>query len=137
MPLDIKIITPLRTALQEQVHSVHLPSSQGEIEILPDHTDLIASLSHGELTYRPVQGGSKQLFIGGGFLQVEKNHVLIVTDIAVDSAEVDMNTVEEAVKRAEAALRNQSSVLSREEQAYLETRIAQQLALLDFKKKKR
>ncbi len=136
MALDLKIITPQRTAVETAVLSVHLPSQQGEIEILPDHADLIAALSFGELTYREQAGEMKKLFIGGGFMQVEKGHILLVTDMAVDAAQVEINSVEEAVARAKKALLDGASVMNREEQAYLESRIAQQLALLDFRKKK-
>ncbi len=136
MALDLKIITPQRTAVEEAVLSVHLPSQQGEIEILPDHADIIVALSYGELTYKSAPGEVKKLFIGGGFMQVESGHILLVTDMAVDAEQVELNSVEEAIERAQKALRDGSSVMTREEQTYLESRIAQQLALLDFRKKK-
>ncbi len=137
MPLAIKIITPQRTALETDVLSIHLPTLQGEIEVLPDHADLIAALTHGELSYRETSGVSNTLFIGGGFLQVENNHILLVTDMAVDAKDVGVDSVEEAIERAQKALRDGASVMNREEQAYLESQIAQQLALLDFRKAKK
>ncbi len=138
MPLAIQIITPQKTALEADVLSVHLPTLQGEIEVLPDHADLITALSHGELSYRETTGELKTLFIGGGFLQVENNHLLLVTDMAVDAQEIgELNTVKEAIERAQKALRDGASVMDREEQAYLESQIAQQLALLDFRKSKK
>lgn len=135
MSLHFTIITPLRTALETEVSSVHLPASQGEMEVLPGHTDLITSVANGELTYRPVSGEAQTLFVGGGFLQVENDKVLLVTDTALAAADIDSDTVEKAVERAKAALRNSASVLSREEQANLEAAIAKQLAMLEFHKK--
>ncbi len=137
MPLQFTIITPMRTALDCEVLALQLPASEGELEILPDHVDLISSVENGELRYRPVVGEAKSLFIGGGFLQVEHNKILIVTDIAVEAGDIDKDSVEKAIERAQIALKNRDSVLTREEQTYLEGKIAQQLAMLDFRKNKR
>ncbi len=137
MPLHFKIITPLRTALDAEVVSVKLPATEGEMEVLPGHADLIASVANGELTYRAAGEPARSLFVGGGFLQVEKDKVLLVTDTALEAAEIDTTTVQQALERAQAALRNRESVISREEQAYLEACIAKQLALLEYNRRKR
>lgn len=135
--LHFKIITPLRTALDTDVISVCLPGAEGEMEILPGHTDIIAAVANGELTYRCPDRSGDSLFVGGGFLQVEKDRVLLVTDTALQTDEIDPSSVQAAIDRAQAVLRNSSSVLSREEQTLLEARIAKQLAILDFNRRKR
>ncbi len=138
MPLHFKIITPLRTALDIEVQGVKLPATEGEMEVLPGHADIIASVANGELSYRLAgEGGTKSLFVGGGFLQVEKDNILLVTDTALEAAEIDTDTVQKALERAQAALKNRDSVISREEQAYLEACIAKQLAILEYNRRKR
>ena len=136
MPLHFQIITPMRTALQADVTTIQLPAVEGEMEILPGHADLIAAVANGELTYRPEGGSPESLFVGGGFLQVDKENVLLVTDTALKPGEIDPSAVQAAVERAQAALRNSGSVLSREEQTYLAAQLAKQLALLDYSRKK-
>lgn len=135
--MHFKIITPLRTALDLEVSSIKLPASQGEMEVLPGHADLITSVSNGELIYHPQQGETKGLFIGGGFLQVDANNVLLVTDTALEAAEINTDSVQAALERAQKALREQSSVLSREEQVRLEALIAKQIAMMEYTRKKR
>lgn len=137
MPLHFQIITPLRTALQADVSSIQLPAIEGEMEILPGHADIIAAVANGELTYRPEGGNPDSLFVGGGFLQVEKDNVLLVTDTALKPGEIDSTAVQAAIERAQAALRNSESVLSREEQTYLAAQLAKQLAILDYSRKKK
>ncbi len=136
MPLHFKIITPLRTALDTEVVSVKLPATEGEMEVLPGHADIIASVANGELSYRAAGEAVKSLFVGGGFLQVEHDNVLLVTDTALEAAEIDTDTVQKALERAQDALRNRASVLSREEQTYLEASIAKQLAILEYNRRK-
>ena len=77
MPLHLKIITPLRTAAEADALSILVPASEGQLEVLPGHTALITSVSHGELTYRTTSGTTASLFIGGGFLQVENDVALV------------------------------------------------------------
>lgn len=137
MALHFKIITPLRTALQADVTSIHLLASDGEMEILPGHTDIISAVGNGELTYRTTEGRSSSLFIGGGFLQVEGDNAMLVTDTALEDAEIDTTSIEAAIAKAQEALKNSASVISREEQTYLETVIAKQLAILDYNRTRR
>lgn len=137
MALHFTIITPLRTALNAEVTTIHLLGSEGEMEILPGHTDIIAAIGNGELTYRTVSGESNSLFIGGGFLQVEGDQAMLVTDTALEDADIDTTSIEDAIAKAQEVLKNRSSVLSREEQTYLEASIAKQLAILDYNRLRR
>ena len=137
MPMQFKIITPMRTALEAEVSSIRLPASQGEMEVLPGHAAIITSVANGELTYSCPGQAPQCLFVGGGFLQVENDNVLLVTDTALTVDEIDTTSVEKALERAQAAFRDGASVLDREEQAKLEAAIAKQMAMLDFRKKRR
>ncbi len=135
--MHFKIITPLRTALNLDVTGLKLPATQGEMEVLPGHADLITSVANGELTYTTTTGESKSLFVGGGFLQVEHGNVLLVTDTALEAAAIDSDSVQAALERAQKALRDRASVISREEQAYLEACIAKQLAMMEYSRIKK
>ncbi len=135
--LHFKIITPLRTALETDVQSISLPGAEGELEILPGHTDIITAVSNGELVYRCPGKPGGSLFVGGGFLQVEKEQVVLVTDTALQADEINPSSVQAAIERAKADLRNSASVLSREQQARLEANIAKQLALAEYLRHKK
>ena len=137
MPMQFKIITPMRTALEAEVTSIHLPATTGEMEVLPGHASIITSVANGELIYTCPGQAPQSLFVGGGFLQVDKDDVLLVTDTALTVDEIDTSSVERALERAQAAFRDGASVLDREEQARLEASIAKQIAMLDFRKKRR
>ncbi len=137
--MHLKIITPLRTAVDAEVGSVQAHSTEGELEVLPGHTALITSLAPGELLYRTAKGEASPLFVGGGFLQVENDMLLVVTDTAMLADEMDPDSIQAAMEQARSRLRNESSVLSRREQTKLEVEIAKQMAMLEFmiKRKRR
>ncbi|MDO8526314.1 MAG: ATP synthase F1 subunit epsilon [Deltaproteobacteria bacterium] len=78
--MKLKIVTPEKLILEQEADSVTLPGTEGEMTILPTHAAMTATLKAGKLTYR--SGGSKSgesLSIGGGFVEVYKNHVLVIT----------------------------------------------------------
>lgn len=137
MALHLKIITPLRTVAEAEALSIMLPGSEGQLEILPGHTGLITSVANGELVYREADKGETSLFVGGGFLQVEDDMALLVTDTAMAADEMDPDSISAAIEKAQQDLRNRESVLSREEQLRLETLISKQLAMLEYKSSRR
>ena len=137
MSLLFKIITPLRTVVETRVLSILLPSVEGQLEILPGHTNIITAVANGELVYREPEAGEVSLFVGGGFLQVEGDLALLVTDTAMAADEMDPDSITAAIELAQKNLRNSESVLSREEQLRLETLISKQLAMLEYKNGRR
>lgn len=112
---------------------VTLPSSEGELGILPYHVNLMAKIVPGELR---IKKGDKTdvLATGGGFLQMVDNTLTVMTDLAVEEQEIDEKVVEEAKKRAEQAL---SDKLSDEEYAETVAILEKSLAQLKVKRRHR
>lgn len=129
--LRLKIVTPEKQIYDELVEMVTFPSSEGELGILPRHANIMARLAPGELRIKK-NGKSDVLAVGEGFIQMANNTLTILTDLAVDGAEIDEKAVEEARKRAEAAL---EQVLSDEE--YAETLAVLEKSLAQLKVKRR
>ena len=133
MALHLKIITPLRTVAEVEALSILLPAAEGQLEILPGHTSIITSVANGELVYKQLGQEDVSLFVGGGFLQIEGDIALLVTDTALAADEMDPDSITAAIARAQHDLRNKESVLSREDQLRLEALISKQLAMLEYK----
>jgi F-type H+-transporting ATPase subunit epsilon len=103
MPLQLEIVTPERLAFSDEVDSVQLPGSEGELGVLPHHAPLISTLGVGELRIR--KGGSEESFaIVGGFLQVRPDKVVVMAETADMASEIDLEKAEEARREAERAL---------------------------------
>lgn len=134
MPLHFKIVTPDRVALETDVDDMILPGALGEMEVLEQHADLITSLSPGELRYRPVGGREESMVVGPGFVEVENNSVILVTDVALEASDIDESSVESAVQAAMKALKERDK-LSLEEQTRLDAELSKQLAILEYNRK--
>jgi F-type H+-transporting ATPase subunit epsilon len=129
--LTLKVITPEKEVLNESVDSVYLPTSEGEIGILPHHASLMTKVVPGELRIK--KSGKETFFATGeGFVQIQDNVVTLLTDLAVDEKDIDEKAAEDARKRAQSALENK---LSSEEYAETLAVLEKSLAQLRIKRR--
>jgi F-type H+-transporting ATPase subunit epsilon len=104
MKLLLEIITPLEVILSEEVDEITLPTTEGEISILPNHVNLLTKITPGEMVIR--RGGHSDLFaVTGGFLEVLNNHVSLLADYAIRADDIEVAKVEEAKERAQKAMK--------------------------------
>lgn len=80
MDFDLKVVTPDGMAFQGKTISVIAPGTLGYLGILKNHAPLVTSLENGTLTYKDGSGNAHAFKIGGGFLEVRNNRVLVLTD---------------------------------------------------------
>ena len=103
MPILLEIVTPVKLAYSDEVDSVQLPGSEGELGVLPHHAPLISTLGAGELRLR--KGGQEESFaIVGGFLQVLPDKVVVMAETADMASEIDLEKALEARRKAEQVL---------------------------------
>ena len=76
----LKVVTPDGVAFEGKTTSVTAPGTLGYLGILKNHAPLVTSLDKGNLTYKNESGEPSTLRIEGGFLEVRKNRVLVLTD---------------------------------------------------------
>jgi F-type H+-transporting ATPase subunit epsilon len=99
--LRLEIVTIERKIFDDQVNMVVAPGSEGVLGILPRHTPLLTALSYGELQIKKEGEEDQYLAIGGGFLEVQPYHVVILADSAESLEEIDIERAEAARKRAQ------------------------------------
>jgi F-type H+-transporting ATPase subunit epsilon len=102
--LSVEIVTAERQVLAEdEVDMVIAPGSEGVVGILPRHAPLLTTLRPGEIRIKK-DGGESAMAVGGGFLQVNADRVLVLADTAEREDEIDEARADEARRRAEQAL---------------------------------
>src|ERR1043166_6769481 len=106
VPLRVQIVTAEREVLSEDaVDMVVAPGAEGVLGILPRHAPLLTTLQPGIVRIK--KGGAEEaMSVGGGFLQVARDKVLILADTAERADEVDEARAEEGRRRAQEALAN-------------------------------
>lgn len=102
--LSFEIITPTGIVYQaENVSSVTLPTTSGEFGILPGHIPLTAEVEPGEIDVE-TSAGTTKLAVDKGYARVLADRVSVLAEAAIDVKAIDLSAVEDAQKRAEAAL---------------------------------
>ncbi len=101
----LRIVTPYREVVMEEVGEAQVPGKEGYLGILPGHAPLISELKVGEIIYR--QGSqSTHLAVSGGFVEVLPDQVTILAATAEKANEIDVARAQAAKEQAEKLLRS-------------------------------
>jgi len=130
---SLKLIAPTGVKYESVATAVFLPTSDGTIEILPNHMPLVALLIPGEIR---IKNGSEEntLVTEGGLVEVSNNLVKILADTAEDVDSLDELKILAAKKAAEDRLTN---AVDNSEYADATAQLEKQISKLRFIKRKR
>lgn len=113
--LKLKIVTPEKLILEELVDEVIIPTTEGEIAVLPEHIPIVAGLKSGDIV-GVVNGEQIPFAVVGGFVEVKNvpkarllgsqslalgTEVIILADFAEHVSELSDEAIEKAKARAE------------------------------------
>lgn len=104
----LEIIAPEGQIFSQNVDSVSIPTYQGTITVLPHHIPLFTRLSEGEVEIRE---GVKTttIVIAGGFCEIKKNAVHILSDYAIRAESIEVAKSLEKKRLAEEKIREKLS----------------------------
>jgi F-type H+-transporting ATPase subunit epsilon len=132
--LKLEIVTPEGRAYADDVEMVVLPASEGEIGVYPGHVPLMTQLLPGELRITK-SGKTDELVVGAGFVEITGDSVSVLTDMALGEDNINETAAEEAVERAQTALKDKT--LSSDDAVELEAALARSMAQIQFKRRRR
>ncbi|HHE41897.1 MAG TPA: F0F1 ATP synthase subunit epsilon [Dehalococcoidia bacterium] len=101
--IHLEVLTVERTVLSSDVHTIVLPTVEGEISVLPGHVPLVSMLKPGALIARS-DDEEHYLAVSGGFVQVTPAFVTVLADACEHAEEIDVLRAEEAKARAKRLL---------------------------------
>jgi F-type H+-transporting ATPase subunit epsilon len=101
--LQLDIVTPDNLILSRQVEYVGARAVEGDFGVLPGHVPFLSSLAVGPLYYT-ADGQRRSAFVGGGFVEVSGDKVIILAERAELAENIDPERALEAKKRAEKRL---------------------------------
>jgi len=104
MSVTLEIITPDEKVYSAEADQVVLPTESGETGILTGHIPLVTKLIPGEL--KVIKGGNTEFVaVSSGFAKVLGNTISVLTEAAIDVANIDESALNAAQARAEEALK--------------------------------
>ncbi len=108
--MKLLVNTPERVFYNDDVTFVELSTSEGEIGIYPNHIPLTAVLVPCVLKIHQ-DGKVKKAAVHGGIVEILKDRVTVLAEIAEWPDEIDVNRANEAKVRAERRLAAKGSNL--------------------------
>lgn len=100
---NLQIVTPDRLFFEGEVDMVVARTTVGDVAILKDHINYVATLGIGEAKIK-TGDTMKIACIAGGFIQVGEDQTTILTEAAEWPEEIDLDRAKRAKEHAEAVI---------------------------------
>jgi len=121
--IRLRVVTPSRLLLDEEVDEVTAPGALGEFGVLPNHISFLSLLEPGEMSYK--QGMAKHfLAVSEGYAEVLDNVMTVLADTAEYADEIDVEQARQAKDQAEKVMQQ----LNPEDKEYADAQAAQRWA---------
>lgn len=111
----LELVTPERLLFSEEVQAIRAPGVEGSLGVLAGHAPLLTELMTGLIKVTLADGSEAFIATSGGFLQVNKEKVIILADTAELSEEIDVERAKAAAAKARQLLEVPGSTIDAEE----------------------
>ncbi|NCN42900.1 MAG: F0F1 ATP synthase subunit epsilon [Piscirickettsiaceae bacterium CG_4_9_14_3_um_filter_43_564] len=106
--MQVDIVSAEGSMFSGKADMVFAQAADGEVGILPKHTQLLSQLKPGQV--RVISGDEEDLFfINSGIIEIQPEIVTILADTAIRAEDLDHAAAEEAKQRAEEAMEQAKS----------------------------
>ena len=109
MTMHCDIVSAERSIFSGLVEMVVAAGSLGDLGIAPGHAPLLTALIPGPVKLILAGGEEEIFYVSGGFLEVQRGVVTLLSDTAQRADDVDEAAALEAMEEAEKAIANQGS----------------------------
>ena len=103
MSLTLRVLAPDQNVFDGSADEVILPSTTGQLGILPGHISLLTAIDVGVLRVR-AQGGWSSIALMGGFAEVEADDVTVLVNSAELGSSIDGTAAESELQAARSAV---------------------------------
>ncbi|NBI30619.1 F0F1 ATP synthase subunit epsilon [Chengkuizengella marina] len=99
----LEIVTPERKVYSQDVNMIVVTGVEGQLGILPNHIPLVTALKVAPMKVKT--GNDEEIIaVHGGFMEVSKEKVVILAEVAERAGEIDVERAQAAKERAERRL---------------------------------
>ena len=131
----VDILTPSSVVAKDLgASSVLVPTERGEINLLPQHTHLMAKLDTGVLRLEDNGGKDKLFFVTKGVCKVLKDRITILTAAGEQDFDIDFSRAQKSLEESKLKLES-SEVFQDGEREDLEEKYRRAKTRLEIKKK--
>ena len=105
MTISLKVLAPNQNVYEGEAEEVILPSTTGQIGVLPGHISLVTAIDIGVLRLR-MNSQWKSIALMGGFAEIESDEVIVLVNGAEIGSDINAQKAKDALKEAKSAINN-------------------------------
>ena len=109
MTMHCDIVSAEKSIFSGLVEMVVAAGSLGDLGIAPGHAPLLTALIPGPVKLILQNGEEEVFYVSGGFLEVQRGVVTLLSDTAIRADDLDEAAAQQAVEDAEKAIANQGA----------------------------
>ncbi len=98
---NFELVSPERLLFSEQVTAVVVPGSDGYFTVMANHAPLMTTIRPGVVEATLVSGGTKKLFVRGGFVDVAGSSFTLLAEQAMPLEDLNLEAIAVQIKDAE------------------------------------
>tara|TARA_Y100001970_G_scaffold180922_1_gene220257 strand:+ start:1015 stop:1419 length:405 start_codon:yes stop_codon:yes gene_type:complete len=103
MAISLKVLAPNQNVYEGEAEEVILPSTTGQLGVLPGHISLVTAIDIGVLRLK-INSKWKSIALMGGFAEIESDEVIVLVNNAEIGSEINIKNAEKELNEAKLAI---------------------------------
>ena len=95
-----ELVSPERLLVSQDVESVVIPGSEGEMTVMANHAPVMTTVKPGIVTVTPTGGQSERYVVFGGFADILPSGCTLLAESAVAASSFDRADLEKRIEVA-------------------------------------
>jgi F-type H+-transporting ATPase subunit epsilon len=95
-----ELVSPERLLVSEDVESVVVPGSEGEMTVMADHAPVMTTVKPGVVTVKAASGQEDRYVVFGGFADILPAGCTLLAESAVHVADIDREDLARRIQEA-------------------------------------
>jgi F-type H+-transporting ATPase subunit epsilon len=87
--LQLEIVSLTGALWSGSVREVGLPGSDGRFGVMARHLPMLTTLREGLVHIHPVDGPTVEIYVSGGYVEVQPDRVMVMADLAERGDDID------------------------------------------------
>jgi F-type H+-transporting ATPase subunit epsilon len=134
--VHLDVVSAEESLFSGSIKSLQITGSEGELGVMPGHAPLLTSLKPGMARIVNEHDEEEVIYLSGGTLEVQPNHVTVLADVALRADDLDEQAALAAKHRAEDHINKHGGDVDFAEAASELARAIAQLRVIQVTKKK-
>ena len=95
-----ELVSPERLLVSEDVESVVIPGTEGEMTVMAEHAPVMTTVKPGVVTVKPASGSEERYVVFGGFADILPSGCTLLAESATHVNDIDREEIQRRIQEA-------------------------------------